>query len=222
MFVLKRNHVIITALVIMIAIAGYLNYADSKAEEGGITQMMLNDNGELSPLISDESYYSSDYGEIDDALTLGDDVSILMDDAEAAGDTGAQSTAEPGEAVFVNTSSDSSYFVQAKLDREQTRAKQRELLMGMINDSQLDQDTRAECADSLLDIQKRLEKESSAESMIEAKGFNEVYVRIDDETVDVIVNKEALSDAEIAQIEDIVKRKTGMAAEQIRISPIKQ
>jgi len=38
----------------------------------------------------------------------------------------------------------------------------------------------------------------------------------------VVVNKEALTDAEIAQIEDIVKRKTGMAADQIRISTLKK
>jgi stage III sporulation protein AH len=217
MFVLKRNQVIITALVVMIAVAGYLNYVDSQGDAEGVTRLMLNDNGELSPLIGDENYYTSDYGDIGEALTLGDDVTISTE----AGNP-AQPTADPGEAVFVNTTAQSSYFVQAKLDREQVRAKQRELLMGMINDTQLDQETRAECADSLLDIQQRLEKESSAEAMIEAKGFQESYVRIDDSTVDVVVNKEALSDSEIAQIEDIVTRKTGMAPDQIRISPMKK
>ena len=32
-------------------------------------------------------------------------------------------------------------------------------------------------------------------------------MRIDDETVDVVVDKEELTDAEVAQIEDIVKKK---------------
>ncbi len=57
--------------------------------------------------------------------------------------------------------------------------------------------------------------------MIESKGFTEVYVRIDDETVDVVVNKKELTDAELAQIEDIVKRKTGFDSTKIRISPLK-
>ena len=47
-------------------------------------------------------------------------------------------------------------------------------------------------------------------------------VRIDDETVDVVVDKEELTDAEVAQIEDIVKRKTGFEADKIRISPLKK
>ena len=58
--------------------------------------------------------------------------------------------------------------------------------------------------------------------MIESKGFKEAYVRIDDETVDVVVDKEELTDAEVAQIEDIVKRKTGFEADKIRISPLKK
>ena len=34
---------------------------------------------------------------------------------------------------------------------------------------------------------KRIEKENAAEDMLKAKGFSEVYVRIDDDTVDVVV-----------------------------------
>lgn len=92
----------------------------------------------------------------------------------------------------------------------------------MINNKNLNDSKRSECADQKIEIQKRIEKETAAESMIESKGFSEVYVRIDDETVDVVVNKEALSQAEIAQIEDIVKRKTGMSASKIRISTMKK
>ena len=76
-------------------------------------------------------------------------------------------------------------------------------------------------ADNLLEIQQRIEKETAAEAMIESKGFSEVYVRIDDNTVDVVVNKSELTDSELAQIMDIVTRKTGMKESQIRISPLK-
>ena len=56
--------------------------------------------------------------------------------------------------------------------------------------------------------------------MIESKGFSEAYVRIDDDTVDVVVNKSELTDTELAQIMDIVTRKTGMSESQVRISPL--
>ena len=91
----------------------------------------------------------------------------------------------------------------------------------MINNDNVEQSKKQTAADEMLKIQQRIEKETAAEAMIEAKGFEEVYVRIDDETVDVVVNKSELSDAEIAQIEDIIKRKTGATVDKIRITPIK-
>ncbi len=220
MFVLKRNQIIITALVIMIAVAGYLNYMDGnvKPDEG-----IVLDDGGLIKRVSDEDYMAVsaeqskalvfDGNVVDNPVINTEDTLALQADGTAK---------DPGEAIFVSTTVDLSYFVQAKLDREQARAKQKEILTEMINNTNIDQKQRAECADKMLDIQKRIEKESAAEAMIEAKGFKEVFVRIDDNTVDVIVNKEALTDAEIAQIEDIVKRKTGVDTANIRISPMKK
>lgn len=231
MFVIKKNQVIITALVVMIAAAGYLNYIDSGS--GGASEVMLNDESDTSGIVGE-------------ALTqmegLDDEVSISAEKVDSLGNetavneekensgevaeneavaTGAEES-EAGEAVFVNTSKDSSYFVQAKLEREQARAKQKDILTEMINNGSVEQNKKAECADEMLKIQQRIEKETAAEAMIEAKGFSEVYVRIDDSTVDVVVNKEKLSQQEIAQIEDIVKRKTGYSADKIRISPSKK
>ncbi len=224
MFVLKRNQIIITALVIMIAVAGYLNYIDGNAKP---RDSMLLDDGGLISRVNDEEYMAVSSSQNADALVF--DGNVLENPMIATGDTQAtapegstSASKDPGEAIFVSTTVDLSYFVQAKLDREQSRAKQKEILNEMINNTNIDQKQRAECADTLLEIHKRIEKESAAEAMIEAKGFKEVFVRIDDNTVDVVVNKEALTDAEIAQIEDIVKRKTGMDTANIRISPMKK
>jgi len=138
------------------------------------------------------------------------DERIAQDDAD-----------EPGDAimVFEEQPVQEAFFVQARLNRAQDRSQQREVLTDMINNQNITADQRARYADEMLNIQQRIEKESAAEALIEAKGFREVYVRIGDDTVDVVIGKEALSDAEVAQIEDIVRRKTGMDIRQIRISP---
>ena len=96
------------------------------------------------------------------------------------------------------------------------------MLNEMLNNEKLDTEKKNEVTTAMLQIQQRIEKETAAESMIEAKGFKEVYVRIDDDTVDVVVDKAELTDAEVAQIEDIVKRKTGVSADKIRITPLKK
>ena len=214
MFVIKRNHVIIVALVIMVGVAGYLNYMDNNLKND---EIILNDNGEISALVPDENL----------PVNANLDSQIEMDfDKKNSKENKFESKSDfeesDNDAIAVNKSMENSYFVQAKLDREQARAKQKEILDEMINNKNLSESKKTECVDNKIEIQKRIEKESAAESLLESKGFDETYVRIDDETVDVVINKEMLSDAEVAQIEDIVKRKTGFKASQIRISTLKK
>ena len=64
------------------------------------------------------------------------------------------------------------------------------------------------------------EKETAAEILLEAKGFDDAIVSIDGGSVDVVVNTEELSEAQRAQIEDIVIRKTGVSADAIVISAV--
>jgi stage III sporulation protein AH len=212
MFMIKRNQVIVTALAVMIAVAGYLNFTESRGSEKSKTAMNLTDEGDAVAILDDFSTLPDDDP---DAVAALDPIT-----AEASATTG------DGAAVFVsaeNVTSDSTqFFAQAKLDREQARAKQKDILTEMMNNNNVQEEKKAQCADNMLELQKRVEKETAAEAMIEAKGFKEAYVRIDDETVDVVVDKAELTDAEIAQIEDIVKRKTGVAQDKIRISPLKK
>lgn len=211
---IKKNHIIITALVVMIGAAGYLNYIDSSP--GSVSEVMLTDEGDLAA-VPDQVAVSDENPEI-----LGEEAALEATTTKTEGATEEAANPDAGTAVFVNSSNDSSYFVQAKLEREQSRNKQKDMLNEMLNNENIDNEKKNEVTTAMLQIQQRIEKETAAEAMIEAKGFNEVYVRIDDDTVDVVVDKAELTDAEIAQIEDIVKRKTGVSADKIRITPLKK
>lgn len=224
MFVLKRNQIIITALVVMIAVAGYLNYMDGRTP--GSPGLTYNERNEIAAIIPDDDFFFADidFSDIDFAdigfgVTQDHNPAIAVN-ADVAAAPGVES--EPGEAVFVTTTSEASFFVQARLNREQSRAAEQDILTGLINNNNVASDQRAQAADNMIDIQRRIERESAAESMIEAKGFSEVYVRIGENSVDVVVAKEVLTDAEVAQIEDIIKRKTGMQTNQIHISPMRR
>lgn len=204
----RKNQMVLGLLVVMVGTAGYLNYADSNASNVSTEQLLLNDEGEIiSTLDQGVLAPTSELASTDETKVVEGEQS---DDLSSAGD-----------AAFVSSNSNGSFFIQAKLEREQARAKQKDVLVEVINNDNIKDEEKKEASDKILQIQDKIEKETSAEAMIEAKGFKEVYVRIDEETVDVIVSKENLSETELAQIEDIVKRKTGYDANQIRISAYK-
>ena len=222
MFAVKKNQVIITALVAMIAAAGYLNYIDSAPQKAN--EVMLTDNSDIA-LVGDSNNVAvtDDNPEIAAAeLTTSGSTSSEKNEEKTTNVNKAEADSDAGAAVFVNSSTDTSYFVQAKLDREQSRAKQKDMLNEMLNNEKATSEQKNEATTAMLQIQKRIEKENAAEDMLKAKGFSEVYVRIDDDTVDVVVDEEKLTDTEIAQIEDTIKRKTGLPADKIRITPFKK
>ena len=209
MFMIKRNQVVVTALAVMIEAAGYLNFQESRGSEGNQTALQLTEEGDVTALVD----YSALPDDIDTAEMELDPITAEV--AETTGD---------GAAVFVsaNTSDSASYFAEAKLDREQSRAKQKDILNEMLDNKNISQEQKEKCTESMMELQQRIEKETAAEAMIESKGFKEAYVRMDDDTVDVVVDKDTLTDAEVAQIEDIVKRKTGMDASKIRINTLQK
>lgn len=206
MFVIKRNQVVVTALAVMIAAAGYLNFQESRLSEGSQTALQLTEEGDVTALV--------------DYSALPDDVDASADSIQTEVTGNTAETAGDGAAVFVsaNATDGSQYFAEAKLDREQSRAKQQDILTEMLNNENISKEQKAKCTENMMELQERIEKETAAEAMIKSKGFSEAYVRMDADTVDVVVDKDSLTDAEVAQIEDIVKRKTGMDASKIRIN----
>ncbi|MCI5678813.1 MAG: SpoIIIAH-like family protein [Bacteroidales bacterium] len=209
MFVIKRNQVVVTALAVMIAAAGYLNFQESRSSEGNQTALQLTEEGDVTALVD----YSALPDDVDTSALELDPITAEV--AETTGD---------GAAIYVSASgmTGSEYFAEAKLDREQSRSKQKDILTEMLNNENISQEQKDKCSENMMQLQERIEKETAAEAMIESKGFKEAYVRIDDDTVDVVVDKDTLTDAEVAQIEDIVKRKTGMEPSKIRINTLQK
>ena len=211
-FTFKRNHVIVGALVVMIGVTGYLNLRDGQMTyQNGLE---LTSSGEIMALIMDDMHVQ-DIAMVNTTLDTYGNLDFTHNNEIAT-------AATMGDAVFVNTSSDSSFFIQAKLNREQARGGQMASLTDMINNNQIAQEQRAEKASQMADLLSRIEREAATEALIESKGFAEVYVRISDHAVDIVVDRAQLTDQEVAQIVDVALRKTGMALDQIFISPLRQ
>ena len=114
------------------------------------------------------------------------------------------------------------YFMAARLNREQTRAKGKEMLLEIINNEKLSEKDKQVAMNQLLTLEKNMEKETQAEQLLGAKGFLNAIVSIGENSVDVIVEKSDMTEVDKAQIEDIVKRKTGCSLEEIVITAVKK
>ena len=150
---------------------------------------------------------------------LTDETALLDENGadSSLSDVQDQTTSTPGEAVLTAASD---FAAQAKLSREQIRSQNKADLQAIINNQELGDDQKQDAVRSMVTMTDLTEKEAAAELLLEAKGFDNVIVNLTGETADVVVPQEDLGDAKRAQIEDIVKRKTGIAPENIVITPL--
>ena len=232
----KKNQVMITALALMIAVAGYLNFAGNRITQeeivttGSDTVKTAKETGDDlryediqsmdSELVLEEDNYLEQ--SMDDILAEDITVDEESADLEAGSDSVEEITGEvPGEAVFTSVAGMDS-LSGAKLLKEQTRAKSKETFLEIINNTNIAEDQKQEAVDGMIALTDVAEKETAAEILLEAKGFEDVVVSITDDMVDVVVNTAELTEAQRAQIEDIIVRKTGMNPEAIVISTLAQ
>ena len=91
-------------------------------------------------------------------------------------------------------------------------------LLAIINNANIEESAKQEAIQDMIRLTEISEKENAAETLLMAKGFSDPVVSISSEKVDVVVNASSITDAQRAQIEDIVKRKAEVQAENIIIT----
>lgn len=205
--VFKTNQVMITTLALMIAAAGYLNYSGEifDVNEGEALETM-------NDLVNQELLDISD----EDLLANGEIESYDLEIADSSDKTGT-----PGDAVLTSGYINATEAIAAaKVSREQVRASSKETLEALIGNEQLSSDQRDSAVSQLIGMTALAEMEVMVETLLEAKGFTDVAVTLTDNSADIVIAREEITDANRAQIEDIVTRKTEIALENIIITPI--
>ena len=190
----KKNQIMIAALAVMIAVAGYLNYS-----------------GRIFP--------ENDTVETTGELANQELLDISLEDEEMVSGDIESPEGTPGEAVLTSGNANG-LVAEAKITREQVRAKNKEMLMEIIDNKNLSDAQKEDAVSQMLSMTKLAEMEVAVETMLTSKGFSESVVSLTENGADVVVNSEELTDANRAQIEDIVQRKAGISPENIVITPV--
>ena len=253
---LKKNQTIVSALAVMLAVAGYLTYAGNtdRTRKNQTTSTYVEAQYEISQedLLSENSVgltgtgLSADIGTdvLEDAAdtagqtektVLHREEEGLSGDTVVDGETETQTVAQeedgqnqaaaedmaedtdiasldqdasdldsvPGEAVLTSGMTVSDFVAQSKLDREQVRGANKEALLNVINnDGATDEEVQG-AIDTMVTLTTTAEMESATEMLLKSKGFSDAIVSINGDQVEVVIGKSSLTDAQLAQVEDI-------------------
>lgn len=243
--IFRKNQLVITALALMIAVAGYFSYMNNNMDDGKLQTAAEAASAEVSAGELEEDYDISDEDVLQNEIFTAEEpdgtetVAVTDGSAETAADTegepaaegtgqtvadgtaGAEEVVNPGEAVLTSTTvANIDYASEMKLNREQIRSKNKETLLEIVNNNAISDELKQDAINKMIAMTDIAERENAAEMLLEAKGFTDVVVSITEDSCDVVLNMGEVTDAKRAQVEDIVKRKTNVSAENVIITSI--
>lgn len=230
MFKIKRRSALIGSLVLVLCFISYLNYAINKYslletsaefEKYEVNKLAEIDLEEV--MSSNAGLKEKDSGEMAfPVLDQGSTKNVETAVVDSSGNAVKEVVQETAAAIQSNIMQQknikrANYFIEARLNNGIEREKMISLLNEIINNQMTDEANRKAAGDAKMKLIDTMNKEKIIENLIKAKGFEDALVFITDNSVNVIVEIEKLTDSDMAKILDIVLRETNVPIDNVKV-----
>ena len=122
------------------------------------------------------------------------------------------------ETEQIGTSSTSQYFSELKMDRDEMYSKSLETYQKMLDSGTISSEQKSIAMQEIEKINNTKNAIQMAEELIKLKGFDDVVIYSSNDKISVIIRIAVLSDAQVAQIQNIVSKELGVEIRDITIS----
>ena len=125
--------------------------------------------------------------------------------------------AADGAALYASAE-EADYFAAAKLNRAAAHSEAMEELQAVMANAEGNEESARAVRASMDELSRAVKQESDMETLISAALGGDCVAVVSDNSVDVVVSKNALTDSAVLQINDIIRKVCGSAYENVRIS----
>ena len=187
--ILKKNQIIISVIAIMLIAAGYMSYTTNTK------------NSVQTAALSD----TEQYAELGDATLVSANVveeNNIVDNN-------------------VNTSStpiDNQYFTESRLERDKMYSQMLESYQNILTNNQISDSQKEISENEIKNINDTKNAIMITENLIKNKGFEDLVIFVNGDSINIIVKTKELSEEQIALIQNIVSRELKGDIENIHIS----
>lgn len=200
MKILKRNQLVILVISLMLVTAGYLNFTSNVAEQTDEKQVVA-ELGDATLVSSNNIVYEEDQSSITEEVNQTPEEETMIEENEAT-----------------ETIKEDTYFTTSKLERENIYSQTLETYQEIYNNTNSTSEQKTLAMNEIANINKTRNSIMIAENLVLAKGFEDIVIFANTNSISVIVKAESLQPEQIAQIQNIVSRELSVGAELISIS----
>lgn len=212
-----KNQIVIYSIVLMLVVAGYLNYIenDNSVEISANTQNTTN--------IGDATLVSNNETEKDKASDTNTETK-QNEEKDDSKDINSE-TLQQSQTDITNTTSkvnasvdeDDEYFANSKLEREKMYSQMLETYQKILENTTVSEEQKSIASNEITKINNSRNAIMICENLIAIKGFEEAVILANGESVNVVIKAKELGSEQIAQIQNIITREMGKSIENIHI-----
>jgi len=212
----KKNQIIIFIIALMLISAGYFNYTANNSEN---IATLGNLDGTQYAGIGDAKLVNSN--SVINTNEINQNTTNTLNSIETA----ASSVSTDTNTVSINetteTSSkvqDSEYFTKSRLERDTMFSQMLESYQKILENSAIASDQKSIAQTEVKRINDLKNAIMISENLIKTKGFEDIIIFVNDNSISVIVKADKLETEQIAQIQNIIVREMNAQIEDVHIS----
>lgn len=229
--ILKKNQIIISVIAIMLIAAGYMNYTSN--EKQALETAVLTDSEKYAG-IGDATLVSANVAENNDLVNNDETQNTDNENNDTSKNedkkdeikSNEQNTETTENAVQneINTStnvtetSGDQYFAELRLERDKMYSQMLESYQKILSNSQISETQKEISENEIKKINDTRNAIMIAENLIKNKGFQDLIIFINGDSISIIVKAKELKEEQIAQIQNIISRELKGEIENIHIS----
>lgn len=207
--ILKKNQIVIFAIAIMLIAAGYMNYTTNEKQ---ILQTAVLADTEQFAELGDATLVSANAVKEENV----NEQNLSNTEQQNVIDEGKQKTEN---SVDTNsTGINNEYFVESKLERDKMYSQMIESYQNILNNNQISEAQKEISENEIKNINNTKNAIMITENLIKNKGFEDVVIFVNGDSVNIIIKAKELTEEQIAQVQNIVTRELKAEIENIHIS----
>ena len=219
MKILKKNQLIILVISMMLITAGYLNFTNN---EENIKEYTISDrdnknigNAQLVSTVPSNNELNV-MQDIKEEPKIKEEINVNNANLENKSENSDKKDKKVDTKKIEEN--DDFYFVNSKLERNTMYSEQLATYQEIYNNDNSNSEEKKEALLKINDINNIKNEILIAENLITAKGFKDVVIFVNDESISVIIKAKELKQEQVAQIQNIISRELKVKAEKIHIS----
>ena len=194
--IIKKNHLTILVLSLMLITAGYLNYNDSV------------ETGTEVADIGDATLVSSN---------LSNNLTNQIEDTNTAEKASSVSTTQESVETNADLNNTEEYFTASRLERDTMYSEMLESYQKIVDSTSATDKQKISAQEEIDKINKAKNAIMISENLIKTKGFEDLVIFSNDDSISVVIKKDELKKEDIAQIQSIIAREMGADIDDIHI-----